>query len=85
MALSHVTHITPLLLGSFAAGIGLVTIALVLNFVADALKRAKRSAAQRNLPSFAELDAQRLVQPIPRPSIPTGPVAMPMVRRRATP
>jgi hypothetical protein len=71
-------------LGSFGAGIGLVTVALLLNFLADVLKRAKRGAAQRNLPSFAELDARLLSQPTPRQSIPTGPAAMPMVRRRAT-
>jgi hypothetical protein len=83
--MAHVMHITPLLLGSFGAGIGLVTVALVLNFIADAVKRAKRAAAQRELPSFAELDARLLVQPTPRQSIPTGSAGMPMIRRRSAP
>ena len=84
MAPSHVTQITPILLGSFGAGIGLVTVALLLNFVADCLKRAKRAATHRDLPSFAERDARLLAQPTPRQHAPTSPAVMPMVPRRPT-
>ena len=75
----HLSHTAGLLLTSFGAGIGLVTAAIVLNYISDAMRRVKE---RRNRPpSLSEHDMQRMAQAA-RPMQAPRETAMPMVQLR---
>jgi len=75
----HLSHTASLLLTSFGAGIGLVTTAIVLHYISDAMRRVKER--RNRLPSLSEHDMQRMVQTA-RPMQAPREKAMPMVQLR---
>jgi hypothetical protein len=56
----HATHAASLLFTSFGAGVGLVTVAIVLNVIVEGLRRLKRGPIR---PAMTDNDVRRLVQP----------------------
>lgn len=72
----HATYATNLVITSFGAGIGLVTAAIVLNAIVEALRRLKRRDSR---PALSDNDLRRLVLPQRPVSRPSEPGRMPMV------
>ncbi|MBM3498745.1 MAG: hypothetical protein FJX74_08745 [Armatimonadetes bacterium] len=56
----HLSQTAGLVVTSFGAGIGLVTAIIVLNFIADTMRRAKER--KNRLPALSEQDLRRLAQ-----------------------
>jgi len=56
----HTSHAASLVFTSFGAGIGLVTVAIVVNVIVEGLRRLKRGPVR---PALSDNDVRRLVQP----------------------
>jgi hypothetical protein len=77
----HLSHAAGLVVTSFGAGIGLVTVLIVLNFITDSVRRAKER--KHRLPALSDADLQRLAQrPVRVQPVVGSEPQMPMLRLR---